>query len=98
MRIHQDDGVPWCRGSLVVDCGDSLLRVVGQWSLQVRSLRHLVPVLPGDVPAHRVVPSEGPRAVRAWDPDSLMPLTNVCAQICLVTVKPFAVWTLQFLS
>lgn len=63
---------------------DRLLRMIGQRAL----------VLARDVSPHGVVPREGARAVRARHADALMPLSDVRAQVCLVSVKSLAVWTL----
>lgn len=70
-----------------------LLRVVGQRPLrQVR--RDLVAVLARDVAAHGVVARERAAAVRARHPDTLVPLPDVRAEVRLVSIQPFAVWTL----
>lgn len=67
--------------------------MVGEGSLrEVRG--DLVAVLARDVAAHRVVACECARAVRAGHADALVPLSDVSAQIRLVSVKSLAVWTL----
>ena len=57
-----------------------------------------VPVLPGDVAPHRVVPGEGPVAIGAGHADALMPLADVGTQVRLVSVGSLAKWAFQFSS
>ena len=57
-----------------------------------------VPVLPGDVAPHRVVPSEGPVAIGTGHADALVPLSDVGTQVRLVTVGSLAKWAFQFSS
>ena len=47
------------------------------------------------LPADSVVPGECPWAVRAGDPDPLVPLPDVRAQVRLVAVRPLAEWAPQ---
>ena len=57
-----------------------------------------VPVLPGDVAPHRVVPGEGPVTVGAGHSDPLVPLSDVGSQVCLVSVGSLAKRAFQFSS
>ena len=57
-----------------------------------------VPVLPGDVAPHRVVPGEGPVAIGAGHADTLVPLADVGTQVRLVSVGSLAKWAFQFSS
>ena len=57
-----------------------------------------MPVLPGDVAPHRVVPGEGAVAVGAWYADPLVPLADVGAQVGLVSVSSLAKWAFEFSS
>ena len=50
----------------------------------------------GDSPSHCVVPGERPGAVGAGDPDPLVPLPDVRAQVRLVAVGPLAERAAQF--
>lgn len=66
--------------------------MVGEWTLRyVRG--DLVAVLARDVAAHRVVAREGAGAVRARHADALVPLSDVCAQVGLVSVQSLAIRT-----
>ena len=56
----------------------------------------MVSVLPGDVSPHRVVPGEGAVTVGTRDPDSLVSLSDVSSQVCLITVSSLAEWAFQF--
>ena len=55
-----------------------------------------VPVLPGDVAPHRVVPGEGSVTVGTGHADPLVPLSDVSTQVCLVSVGSLAKWAFQF--
>ena len=57
-----------------------------------------VPVLPGDVAPHRVVPGKGPVTVGAGHADPLVPLSDVGTQVRLVSVGSLAKWAFQFSS
>ena len=58
----------------------------------------LVPVLPRDVPSHRVVPGERAVAERAGHPDSLVSLSDVSSKVCFVTIGSLAERAFQFCS
>ena len=57
-----------------------------------------VPVLPGDVAPHRVVPGEAPVTVGARHADPLVPLSDVGTQVRLVAVSSLAKRAFQFSS
>ena len=66
-----------------------------RWLLKfIVDTKLLVLVLPRNVPSHRVVPRERPRAVRTVHPDALVPLPDVRSQVRLVAVQPLTEWTL----